>query len=64
MKRKVIPYARQSLSNEDINKVGSRYFSGTLDPFKRAARFTVYKDFIKVRANWSNTINQCIGKCF
>ena len=44
-------------AHEDINQISRAYFSGTFDPFKRAAKFTVYNDSIKIRANWSNTIN-------
>ena len=43
--------------HEDINQISGAYFSGTLNPFKRAAKFSVYRDSIKIRANWSNTIN-------
>ena len=42
---------------EHINKNNKNYFSGTLDPLKLAAKFTVYKKNVAVRANWKNTIN-------
>ena len=34
------------LDNKDV------YFSGTLSPYKRAARFGFYPDTIEVRARW------------
>ena len=41
---------------EDINSVSEVYFSGTLEPLKLAANFSVYDKDIYVRKNWSNSI--------
>ena len=44
------------IAYEDINPIDQSYFSGTLEPFKQSAKFTVYNDIIRIRANWTNTI--------
>ena len=41
---------------EDINPVGESYFSGTLEPVKYSAKFSIYHKDIYVRQNWSNSI--------
>ena len=41
---------------EDINPVGESYFSGTLEPIKYSAKFSIYHKNIYVRKNWSNSI--------
>ena len=43
-----ILWAYESLNSIDSN----RYFSGTWDPYKRSAKFSVYPDTIEVRARW------------
>ena len=42
---------------ENINLVSQSYFSGTLDPLKKAAKFTEYEKNIYIRSNWSNSIS-------
>ena len=41
---------------EDINPITSSYFSGTLEPIKLSAKFSIYNRDIYVRENWSNSI--------
>jgi len=41
---------------EDINPIGESYFSGTLEPVQRSAKFSIYHKDIYVRKNWSNSI--------
>ncbi|MAZ68077.1 MAG: hypothetical protein CMG49_01625 [Candidatus Marinimicrobia bacterium] len=41
---------------ENINLVSEDYFSGTLDPLKKAAKFSEYKEIVYIRSNWSNSI--------
>ena len=55
-KLKLQPGEYRIIAYEDINSVTRSYFSGTLEPFKKAAKFTVYNDIIRIRANWTNTI--------
>ena len=45
------------LAYEDINVINDVYFSGTLNPIKKAAKFVVYNKNIYVRPNWTNTIS-------
>ena len=42
---------------ENINPIGKNYFSGSLEPIKESAKFTIYNKNLYVRANWSNTIS-------
>ena len=44
------------LAYEDINKVSDNYFSGTLDPLKLSAKFSMYDKMVPVRSNWVNSI--------
>ena len=38
---------------ESLNTINpNRYFSGTWEPYKRAAKFSVYPDTIEIRARW------------
>ena len=38
---------------EVLNSIDeNRYFSGTWEPYQRAAKFNVYPDTIEVRARW------------
>ena len=46
---------------EDLNKLNDSYFSGTLDPFKLAAKFSIYKKDVAVRANWKNAISMVLN---
>ena len=41
---------------ENINLVSEDYFSGTLEPLKKAAKFSEYKESVYIRSNWSNSI--------
>ena len=41
---------------ENINLVSQSYFSGTLEPLKKAAKFVEYKESVYIRPNWSNSI--------
>ena len=41
---------------EDINPIGESYFSGTLEPIKYSAKFSIYHKDVYVRGNWSNSI--------
>ena len=42
---------------ENINMIDNSYFSGTLEPIRKAAKFVVYDKEIYVRSNWTNTIS-------
>lgn len=42
---------------ENLNSITDYYFSGTLEPLKRSAKFIIYNKILYVRANWSNTIS-------
>ena len=42
---------------ENINPIRNNYFSGTLEPIKKSAKFIIYNKNLYVRANWSNTIS-------
>ena len=41
---------------ENINLVSEDYFSGTLEPLKKAAKFSEYKESVYIRSNWTNSI--------
>ena len=42
---------------ENINPIKNSYFSGTLEPIKKSAKFIIHNKNVYVRANWSNTIS-------
>ena len=41
---------------EDLNTLNDSYFSGTLDPLKLSAKFSMYDKMVPVRSNWVNSI--------
>ena len=53
----LVPGNYEILVYEDLNIINDSYFSGTLEPIRKAAKFVVYNKEIYVRPNWINTIS-------
>ena len=47
---------KEIIGDKNIEKLVLEKNKLSVEPFKQSAKFTVYNDIIRIRANWTNTI--------